>query len=508
MSADPLKFNWNLKLSIMHQMKNPFRSGSITLLFILFICNPDAFSKTRWSTVHLVPDADLLPGGSFVLEGQTYFYSDDTDGPVFKPTGMTNIGLIEWVNIQMGYAGGFNMGLKARILGETKNYVPSLAIGITNIFSHKEAYYFGAPADTLKNELYLVFGKSIESAKIRFHLGIQSIPGNSDEIFNPFLVIEKYLGKGFYITAEVYRRDRLFHPSIFTNWRMINDKLEFSLGAVDLTGMFMHEDNKKGFSFSSTATEGFVRPGVWMGIRFEGKLGRGKNGEAFMGLEDRLKQQNETILAMRSELDSLKNAVNFGNTRVEAVNRAVATLIDSSVDGQAKVDFLALQKLINLKSLYDQEPFEPEQAKKMFQELVGYRGRILPALSKLALDRNEDSRIKSLAISVMGEIGSKAAADVLLEILAQAGTPEMKIEALIALGKVKETRAVYLMQQLANDPNDAVSFTASEVLQKLEKETGVSLIKADDTEEMTVVPERKIGGDRESYSGKGSSGEG
>jgi hypothetical protein len=36
---------------------------------------------------------------------------------------------MEWVNIEAGYTGGFNLGIKARILGETKPWMPSLAIG-------------------------------------------------------------------------------------------------------------------------------------------------------------------------------------------------------------------------------------------------------------------------------------------------------------------------------------------------------------------------------------------
>jgi hypothetical protein len=50
------------------------------------------------------------------------------------------------------------------------------------------------------------------------------------------------------------------------------------------------------------------------------------------------------------------------------------------------------------------------------------------------------------------------------------------------------------MQQLANDPNDAVAFTASEVLQKLEKETGIILSSGKTTEiAPQSIPESKIG---------------
>lgn len=73
----------------------------------------------------------------------------------------------------------------------------------------------------------------------------------------------------------------------------------------------------------------------------------------------------------------------------------------------------------------------------------------------------------------MGELSSRNAADALIEVLSKAQLPEMKIEALIGLGKLKEVRAVYLMEQLTNDPHEGVAFTASEILLKLEKETGI-----------------------------------
>ena len=46
--------------------------------------------------------------------------------------------------------------------------------------------------------------------------------------------------------------------------------------------------------------------------------------------------------------------------------------------------------------------------------------------------------------------------------------PDVKIEGIIAIGKAKDRRAVYLLDQLANDPNTTIAFAATEVIQKLE----------------------------------------
>jgi hypothetical protein len=60
-------------------------------------------------------------------------------------------------------------------------------------------------------------------------------------------------------------------------------------------------------------------------------------------------------------------------------------------------------------------------------------------------------------------------------VLSQTQDPEIKIEILISLGKMKETRAEYVLEQLANDPIDEVAFTAQQVLGKLSKETGMKV---------------------------------
>jgi len=119
---------------------------------------------------------------------------------------------------------------------------------------------------------------------------------------------------------------------------------------------------------------------------------------------------------------------------------------------------------------------------------------MLPSLYDIIYDPVQESKIRSLAITALGEIGTQAAADVIIEVLGKSPNAEMTIECLIALGKMKETRAVYLMQQLSNDPNDDIAFTAAEVLQKLEKETGISVTPVPAAMlAPESIPEKKIG---------------
>ena len=105
--------------------------------------------------------------------------------------------------------------------------------------------------------------------------------------------------------------------------------------------------------------------------------------------------------------------------------------------------------------------------------------------------------MRLLGISLIGDIGGSGASDILLDVLSQSEDPDIKIEILIALGKMKETRAVYVMEQLANDPTDVVAFTAQEVLQKLAREKGIKLspelkMRPVNMPESTAVREEKI----------------
>jgi hypothetical protein len=176
------------------------------------------------------------------------------------------------------------------------------------------------------------------------------------------------------------------------------------------------------------------------------------------------------------------------------LTESVRGLADEATSDETQYRVIVLEKLVALKNLYEQEPFEPDQVKLALQGLTVHRDKIVPTLIEVALNKTEDTRIRTLATSTCGEIGSSAAADALIEILSQTYVPEIKIDALIALGKLKDVRAGFLIQQLTSDPNDAVAFTAMEVLQKLEKETGIPLssVKPSSIPE-NIIPENKIG---------------
>ncbi len=461
---------------------------SIPFLLIVLFCAEYSGAKTRWSTFHFIPDADLLEGGSLLWDANACYLLNSTDSSgksssKVKPGGTLTLGIIEWVNLSAGYAGGPTVGMKMRILGETKEWMPSVALGVRNIFSSQDAYYFGNEADTISNEIYLAFGKGIENLRLRLNLGVMSIPKDKNDKINFFFGAEKYFGKGLYLTFELFRRQKTIVPSLFIDWRILKKKVELYGGVVDISGL----------SSKDKLSNSFVQPGVHAGLRFLLNLRRGKS-DGFTTLEDRLVQQDKIIKTLQSDLDSLKKSLSKGSRRIDGLSESIKELLDDSTSEMQRYNAITREKLAGLKSLYEQEPFEPDLVIKATQELVVHRDQILPVLVEVALDKKEDNRIRTLATDICGEINSSAAADALIEILSQTAIPEIKIEALIALGKLKDIRAAFLIQQLSSDPNDAVAFTAAEVLQKLEKETGVPLLSVKKPAVPdNSIPENKIG---------------
>jgi hypothetical protein len=451
------------------RFKTFFRNA---FLFVIFVVLTSASAKTRWSALHLVPDADFIPGGQYVADVDAYYYNDSSKGSSIRPSALVNAGIIDWINVESGYAGGFTLGLKARLFGETGYYMPSVAIGARNIVSHKEVNYFSGK-DTIGDEFYVAFAKSLESLRMRFHCGIQTIPVSKNDKFDPFFALEEYFGKGFYGTFEVESWKGNYLPSIFASWRLLNKKLEISGGAVAVNRVFFDKNNKLNFSLTSTKSDGAIRPGIWFGVRYCGIFDKEK--KTFQSVEDRLDIQHDAIASMRIEIDSLKKIVSQNSARTAKIDNALAKLNDSVFSDKNSLKEAILEKLKALKSVYESEPFDPEQARKVIAQIVALKETAMPALKGFVIDKKQDRRIRILSISLIGEMSGVGALDALLDVLNQTEDPGIKIEILISLGKMKETRAIYVMEQFANDPEDAVAFTAQEVLMRLVREKGIRL---------------------------------
>ncbi len=466
-----------LSTTVMNRLQNyPVRFKQALLLVGAIACITLVSGKTRWSSLHIVPDADMFGSGEFTVGYEAYVSRDTARTTVFNSSFPIKFGLIEWVNLDLNYCGGMSVGLKARILGETKNVLPSLAIGVHNLFNHREKHYFYVDTvdDDLNAELYLALSKGIEPIKTRIHVGFQSIPSSKRDKITPFAAVEKYFGFGLYTTFEYYRRQREDNFSLFATWRTFNKHLEVTLGAVDLKQMFVDEDKKFAVSLTQSEPDAFIKPGVWIGIKYHGRFGLGKN-KGFISSEDRLRKQDETIETLIKEVNDLKTRLTKTSSALDSTRHSLGILIDSTENDPKKLKNIIFAKLVALKTLYNSEPFEPDKVNLLIREIASYRGKATPCLEDFLVDKKIDRYVRSYSAAMLGIIGNKGSSDLLLDVLARTTDPDLKIEILIALGKMKETRAMFLMEQLANAPNDAVAITAQEVLLRLSSETGAEI---------------------------------
>lgn len=443
-----------------------------------------ALGLTRWSSLHVIPDADFVESWNYVLEYQGYYFSSDSSGNVFKNMGTVRLGLSEWADVYAGYAGGMTMGLKAKVLGETNPYLPSLALGVNNVLHHKEAHLFNHDSSVWKNEFYVATGKTLAAIKLRLHAGIATMPTVEDEIFTYFFGLEKYLGGFAYITLESFYRDKKIRPSLFASVRMFDKHLELSGGAIDLLGMFIKDE-----ATPPRPGGALVNPGFWLGIRFLGNMNSPNQYGGFSSIEEQIAYQREMIKSMKHDVDSIKRIFAYHSEILDTLKTSFVLVADSALgvtSGQRLRSF-AMERLVKLNTLFALESMDAEQIKSIAREIAGYGDIMVPVLKQIILDPQVDRKVHAQAMTRLGEIGTPKAADAVLDIIPQVQDADVRIEGLIAIGNMKDKRATYLLEQLANDPNEAVAFTATEVMQKLDTQAPQ---KPDGEEAAASLPEK------------------
>lgn len=442
-----------------------------------------AFAVTRWSTLQLVPNADMLPGGRFVADADIAWELGD-DFSINSPISVQRVhmGFSEWLGFDIGYAGGFTMGVKTSFLKDDPLlwYVPTLTMGFQNLYKSREAFYFDRGEGYPRNEFYLVAAKSSDWAKLRGHVGFLSAATYSKgaDRFNPFFGLEKYFGAGTYVTLEAQQRSGEFLLSVFAVYRLVPDRIEINAGVIDAPGML-----------SGAEASRFFRPTLRAGIKVN--LGSGFNGfDGLTSVEDRIDRQRGLITALDKRIDSLSTELRWAADRIHELSG----FPDERKEDRARV----MDELAKLRNLYDQDPFDPELVKDMVDRIRDRYEMFAPHLRVIVTEPDIDLRIRRLAVSLIGEMGDKAAANILISILNRFEDPSLKTETMIALGKLRETRARQSLSRLRNDQDAGVAFTAAEVYRSLfgteDEQAGPRSMPVVEEDPIgNTVPERRLG---------------
>jgi uncharacterized coiled-coil protein SlyX len=299
------------------------------------------------------------------------------------------------------------------------------------------------------------------------------MPTLASENFNVFVAVEKYFGTGFYLDFEGFTRDGSFHPALFGVWRIFRKHVELSAGMIDFHRMLFDEKGRFSVSLNKPTADAVVRPGIWFGLTFNGNFTRGSDG-GFTSLEDRIVSQNETVATLNKEIADLRKQNQKTLQVVEDMQTELQKMQSGNRTDDTHIQEVVLEKLMSLRNVYTTLPFEPQEARKKTNELKGYGKRALPLLKRVLADPTEEKGMRVLAITVLGEIADPDATDILLEVVSRSSDPDIKIESIIALGKMNETRAVPIIEKLVADPDDGVAFAAQEVLQKMVDELGIT----------------------------------
>jgi hypothetical protein len=436
-----------------------------------------------------VPSADLLASGKFVIDADLVWGALDSFS-ISSPLSVQRVhaGLSEWVNMDVGYVGGFTMGLKANNAREyaggftmgfkanlikevEESYIPSITIGAQNLFHSREALYFGGPEGYPGNDFYFAAAKSSEWAKLRVHAGLIAsldYTYNSDR-YSPFVGLEKYFGKGLYMTAELERRAGEFVFSIFAVYRVVSDMVEINVGVIDAPGVSRQPDPDK-----------IIRPSIRGGIK--AYLGSGYNTfDGMKGVEDRVDRYRDTVRSLSKRLDSLETETRWNAERIHAL----AGFPDHELR-EERVH--VMDELAKLRVMYDQEPFDPELVRNTLDGIMIRKERVAPHLRVAVVDPDTPRRLRTLAVSLLGEMKDTASANILMSVLTRFEDPSLKIDAMVALGKIGETRCGPILKTLRNDPDGGVAFTAAEIYR--------SLFGEDDKHgESPALPEAPVGDD-------------
>lgn len=441
----------------------------IALLFF-FITFINAYSSTRWSANTLIPDADFYNAGEFTLSHSGFLSKGRGDQLFYRPSFPFRIGLSHFLNVSIAYYGGVSFSIKGKILSENARFRPSIAVGVHNMMNHKEVHFYNYYSRyNYNSEIFLAISKSIHVIRTRFHIGIQSIPDFSVERFNPFFSIEKYFGVGLYATLEGYRRDRSFNLSLFSKLRLLNNRLEISAGAVGLQSMFFDSTKEFAVSLASQKKNSFTTPGIWLGVTFRGNFLFGKN-KGIRSFEDRLKLHQDSLRLIRQESDSLKSELANTRKMIQTLDSSIVSIFQQLELNEQQLRNLIYDKLLQLQTVYSTEPFLPENANALIRNITGYKSRAVPILTSFLVNPAMAQNIRIYSAALLGKIGDNTASDALIKVLTSDTSQEIKVEILIALGKLKETRAILLIEQLASSGNNNIAITAQDILRQLKAE--------------------------------------
>jgi hypothetical protein len=282
----------------------------------------------------------------------------------------------------------------------------------------------------------------------------------------------------------------------------IINRAVFGGGLSELSQVFRQKGSFGFYMESDSNRTGFLAPGISANLAFYFNMSGGSSSAGFRALDDDLSD-------MRREMNDLKARLRDAEARLDVTGKHVSeldqdlTVFTSKGSAKAKADHkVVIDELLQViqKLLENKDMADPEEISGYARKITAYRELAIPKLSDIIRNPKSEPRLASLCIQMIGQIGDKRSREILVRIL-DYRSANLKIDAIIALGKLRDRTVVEDLKRALNDTDEAVVLAAREVINSLGAEAlpvpqkpsepppaPVDTAKAAQTEEPTPEP--------------------
>jgi hypothetical protein len=380
-------------------------------------------------------------------------------------------GIMNRVQVGAGYAGGPSLSLKAVIFndGDKWKHVPAVAIGFKDGLIPKEGQLFGvSDKDTLaaiSNNVYLAISKNLSPISSRLHAGVISSFAFESERVNPFWALETYIGGNLTICYEGFQRFEELHHLLTINFK-IGDKVKVGFGLTEVSSMFYQNGKTGFFMLGDSNTTGYKSPGFNFSFAFHRPLSA--KGTEIGGLEDELIKMRRTIDELSKKNAEMETKVAANEKHLKELEEDI-TLKTCRIAPTLKMDYKALLE-DNLSALVkmtaEGELYEPEAAAYRMKRIVELKELAIPRITELIRNPKSTNRLISLCIQMIGQMGDKQSKHLLVRLLDYKES-SIKIEAIIALGKLSDKSVATDLQKALTDTDQSVVLAAKDVIARI-----------------------------------------
>ncbi len=419
-----------------------------------------------------IPTAEVLSHGRYRLGTRMHFFGI-ADQAAASATGATApmatteleyrfpfvsevvLGLEDRAQVGFEFGDDFSASLSAWVMRD-RQYWPDLVVGARQLFSSQEGRLYGIDGnarDRMRGEVFIMAGKTV-TPYTRIHLGGTAIGQLDDGKASVVAGVEQSLGAGFHLGYSLFQRFGHYHHDVTTTWSY-GPWFSLSLSFTEFQS-WVYQEERWGFFTTPAGSprDAYRSRGIGVTVHLAGWVARSDQ----VSMEERLAM-------LERELHQERQRAGRVEQRVVRLGGAVEGLLSTQRmqdEGGAKRQTLEYLDMIQKRKAAG-ALFDPE----ILRDLTGRIARLgQPAqrvLSDLVADPTADPGLKAQACIVMGDIQDPLFTQPLLQAVADP-EPEVRKEAILALGRIGNKVAEPYARELLKDRSEPVALAARQAL--------------------------------------------